>query len=161
MNQDGEFDSGDSSNMMQEFIEIDEVSEGVAVALHSFEPSAERLYCFDTGSNVTICNIQLASNEGYVEVNNRGIGTAQTGGVLRVQGIFSLGDIKDIRHCKGSRVNLLGGNTILDCGCRQQLFGTKEEPKCQIIRRVNGYDDFIIDCTLFNGLWWITESQFY
>ena len=51
--------------------------------------------------------------------------------------------------------------SILICGCWQKLFGTVAQPQCQIIRTVDGEDDFIIHCIIINNVWWITEGQFY
>ena len=172
MNQDGDFESGDSSNMVQEFTlgeddskdafddAGDVVSVKAAVAMHA-EASPERLFCFDTGANVTVCNVKLKGHQREKPVSNRGIGTAKTGGMIRVNALYDLGVFKQLRFCPGSRSNLLGGNSILVAGCTQRLFGTVQNPQCQIIRSDDYHEDFIIDCILINNLWWITEDQFY
>ena len=170
MNADGDFSNSDESNMLQEFILTDAddgfdnagdvVSTEGAVAMHA-EASPERLFCVDTGANVTVCNVKLQGHQKVKPVRNRGIGTAKTGGMIRVDSLFDLGVFKQLRYCPGSRSNLLGGNAILIAGCWLKLFGSVEFPQCQIIRTVDQEEDFEIDCILKNNLWWITEDQFY
>ena len=172
MNQDGDFDSGDSSNMVEEFLNSEDVEDaGLSrgaeeVVLQAVEDRDPTLVCVDTGANIPICKEIPGIADDVRHVEKKNIGTAKHGGMLRVNNLFNLGMLRNVRHCPDARANILNGNSIVDCGCEARLYGSKGNYRCEIVRKgaaegLGEEYDFIIPCILLNGLWWITEAQFH